>query len=78
MSDIVSRLRELAATKAGESPPEWFSSPNWAEAMSVLLREAADEIERLRRLAGAVTQGEGFRDIREQTKRPSGFGETAA
>ena len=41
------------------------------------MREAADEIERLQRLAGAVTQGESFRDIREQTKRPTGFGETA-
>jgi hypothetical protein len=32
------------------------------------MREAADEFEHLRRLAGAVSRGESFMDIRKQSR----------
>lgn len=68
MSDIVERMRELAATKSGEMPPAWFPHINWGDAMSALLNEAADEIERLRALVGAASAGLSLADIKQTLK----------
>ncbi len=50
MTDIVERLREVAALKVGTvRQPEWMKPNDWGPAVSGLCGDAADEIERLRR-----------------------------
>jgi delta 1-pyrroline-5-carboxylate dehydrogenase len=62
MSDLVARLRTFEVQ-------DDVSDSN-ADMIKGLMREAADEIERLQRLAGAVTAGESFSEIRRHVKRP--------
>ncbi|HEY7326906.1 MAG TPA: hypothetical protein VH592_04675 [Gemmataceae bacterium] len=61
-ADLVERLRNpVFVLDAGA---EYLNE----EAARAVMREAADEIEHLRRLAGAVSRGESFMDIRKQSR----------
>ena len=69
MSDeLVEILRDLGALKAGKSYEradgcwtiDWVGEP-----IAGICRQAADEIERLRSLLGAVTPGQSVADIKE-------------
>lgn len=47
---IMQRLRQLQNMKAGEPMPDWMQQEpydNWGEALSELMRDAANLIERL-------------------------------
>lgn len=59
-ADVLERLRKWAAMKQGELMPD-----NWGPALSVDLCDAVAEIEYLRSLAGAVTPGQSFTEMRE-------------
>ena len=48
MTDIVERLREVGALRPGDKFPYGFPAANWAKPLSMLVIEAANEIERLR------------------------------
>jgi hypothetical protein len=57
--DIVAKLDLLGGLKPGDPfPDELGGTSNWGPAISRLANDAAAEIRRLRRLAGAVSQGE--------------------
>jgi hypothetical protein len=43
--ETVRRLRQLAALKAGDLPPDWMPDNAWAEPLSKLCADAADLIE---------------------------------
>ena len=58
MSDLVERLRGNAAEWSGDS----------GEAYRALFTEAADEIERLQSLLGAVTPGQSVADIKQHLR----------
>ena len=60
MTDIVERLRKWDS--------ETHEPNTWGPPLTKLLNDAADEIERLRRLAGAVSPGESFSDLRKAAK----------
>lgn len=57
-TDIVARL-----TAAIEHPETEFPPNNWAGKIADLFRDAKAEIERLRALAGAVSDGKSFAEI---------------
>jgi len=42
---VIVRLRELAALKTGDPPPQWLPVNQWAEAIGELCGQAADLIE---------------------------------
>ena len=66
MSDLVERLRQIQNTKGGRI--DWLPPNGWAEPLSKLCGDAADEIERLRSLAGAVSPGQSVADIKEHLR----------
>ena len=51
--DILDKLRELERLQIGSPIPGWIGS-NWGIGIAEMCREAADEIEELRRVAGRV------------------------
>ena len=68
-------LRPRAAFKTGDLMPDGWGPNAWGATLSALLTKAADEIGRLRRensdirkIAGAVSGGESFPDIKGRTK----------
>ena len=63
--DIVERLHA-----AINNPQEEFPVNAWGPIVTALFSDALKEIERLRRLAGAVSPGESFNDIRRAAKTP--------
>jgi hypothetical protein len=69
MSDnLVQILRDLGALKAGQtySREDGQRTIDWVgEPIAGICRQAADEIERLRSLLGAVTPGQSVADIKE-------------
>lgn len=70
MSDLIERLRKIEALKPGDMvPPEMYDeSGSWATLMSKLCGEAADEIERLARIAGAASEGQSFSDLKQSLR----------
>ena len=68
MSDLVQRLRE-EATKCGDVGLDEATG---------LMREAADEIERLQKFAGAVTSGYSVSEIKEMLRTPAGIAKLKA
>ena len=62
--DIIDRLKR------------WYDGTNdyrtndWGPELTADLKAAVAEIERLRRLAGAVSDGESFLDIRKASRAP--------
>jgi hypothetical protein len=70
--DIVEKLEGLAAVKVGDTLPDWLADDpdwqinSWVRGLSKLLNEAKNEIIRLRRIAGAVSEGQSFSDIRDR------------
>lgn len=46
-----------------------IQAESWDPVAKVMFRDALAEIERLRRLAGAVSQGESFAEVRQQVRR---------
>jgi hypothetical protein len=56
MSDLVQRLRDAHSMAL---------QADYGRAQAALYKEAADEIERLQSLAGAVTPGQSVADIKE-------------
>lgn len=65
MMDVVDKLRSIEVLTPGQKIPEWANQPNgWGGALSAMCKEAREEIERLRSLAGAVSQGQTFAEIR--------------
>lgn len=60
MSDIIKELREIATHDA----EPWIRR---------IAAEAADEIERLRSLVGAVSPGETLSEIKEMLRTPEGI-----
>ena len=60
--DIIVRLERW--------PNEAHEINNWGPQLNALLADAVAEIKRLRALAGAVTPGESFGEIRDATKKP--------
>jgi len=63
MSDLVKQLRQIQHTKDGQI--DWLPPNGWAAPLSKLCGDAADEIERLRSLLGAVTPGQSVADIKD-------------
>ena len=64
--DIVERLNAAILHPGSEFPPN-----GWAPVIEHLLRDCLAEIEHLRSLAGAVSQGESFDDIAKRVGRQS-------
>ena len=60
--DIVDRLKRWAALKPGDVP-EFAGKMDWGDALNTDLVDAIGEIDRLRSLAGAVTDGQSAHDI---------------
>ena len=57
--DIIDRLKR------------WYDGANaWGPELTADLKAAVAEIERLRRLAGAVSDGESFLDMRKAARMP--------
>jgi hypothetical protein len=72
--DVLERLDEVAALKRGDPAPQWLSGNNgWGSQFSAMCRDAAAEIRRLRSLAGAVSQGPSFQEIRTASKGTTGL-----
>ena len=71
MSKLVDDLRKWGSIKVGQSIPEEFGGSNgWGPPLTKLLNDAADRIEYLEGLAGAVSQGDGdFRGIARNLPR---------
>ena len=63
--DILDRLRKWASYRTGDIVGD---GGNWGEALTADLNDAIAEIERLRRLAGAVTDGDDFATIRRDLR----------
>ena len=64
--EIVGRLRQVAATSDGDPFPEWIGGPNeCGPVLAHLCSAAADEIERLRAVVGAVSSGPSFAELTE-------------
>lgn len=58
--DLITKLRALENTQIGGPIPEWLEKDNnWGVGVSKLAKEAADEIERLRRTAGESASARG-------------------
>ena len=66
MSDLVERLRQIQNTKDGQI--DWLPPNGWAAPLSKLCGDAADEIERLQSLLGAVTPGQSVADIKQHLR----------
>lgn len=72
--DICERLEEIIALRNGDMlPPDMIEqNGNWGEAIRGLLRDAKEEIESLRRVAGvARASGPSLRDIKQEIKNVS-------
>jgi hypothetical protein len=65
---LISRLRKVVPCGRTLGHGESCSEGYLCEACDLLIK-AADEIERLQRVAGAVTTGESFGEMRERSKR---------
>ena len=63
--DIVERLHA-----AINNPQEEFPVNAWGPIVTALFSDALKEIERLQRLAGAVSSGESFLDMRKASRTP--------
>lgn len=61
--DLLGRLRDLEELPIGAAAPAWMDNNNWGPAISLLCKEARQEIERLRQLAGAVSAGPSFSEV---------------
>lgn len=71
MSDLVQKLRDAFQRKRyGDTPGEY--DPDFD-----LFDVAADEIERLRSLAGVVSRGPSYADIAKDARHEVPVGETA-
>jgi hypothetical protein len=65
--DIVAKLDLLGSLKLGDPFPDELGGPDdWGPPISKLANDAAAEIRRLRRLAGAVSEGPSFAEIKEK------------
>lgn len=62
-SDVLERLAKWAEFKQGETMPN-----NWGPELHQDLLDAIEEIKFLRSVAGAVTQGQSFADIKRETR----------
>ena len=63
----VNELRQIATGE--KQPPFPFEPKDWRTgSIALLLHQAADEIDRLRALAGVVSRGESFADIKDKAK----------
>lgn len=65
--DILARLKSIADLKTGDPIPDWLKGANgWGDALSQTCRDAIKEIEHLRSLAGAVSHGQTFAEVRAE------------
>lgn len=70
MSDLVNRLREIE--NASEYPPEWLPANGWGLVLAALCGEAANEIQRLRSLAGVVSAGPSLAELKVRLSSNAG------
>lgn len=62
-TEIVQRLRQIGALRAGDAPPEWLGANSWGVALSELANAAADDIERRMRQGEAQVSDDLARRI---------------
>jgi len=73
---ILEKLERLAAMPQGSEMPDWLSKEKipWDVPLRELFAEAADEIKRLRAIAGAARADSSFREIKSSFASGSGSG----
>ena len=62
--DLLGRLDFVATLKTGDPYPDWLPVNAWGVPFSLLCADAAAEIRHLRSLAGAVSSGPQYLEIR--------------
>ena len=67
---LVEKLRHIGTLKTGDAWPEFLSGSgyywDWGAPLAQLCIDAADEIDRLRVLAGVVSDGPSLAELRAQ------------